>query len=510
MFLPILISTTLFLTPVWTSRTFDFSWGSAGENYEYVFEVYTDRELTNLYMALPPTTNTYVNPVYHDTGLFFQRIKYYPISSPNDFSYSYLGQFYLNLEKGIVSEDIPYFPPEEEEGQEENQIEEEIVTLPLPQEEEELIEEEQEVLGISHFNYSLPSLVDYREVIPPLVPKTDTKINVANRSTVCKISLLRNEEETSVKSWDCNIDIQVTEVKYVDLKKYITLDVSGKYPERINAQIQIYTCKAFSVFDSSTWGKCKEILFDTYNGEISLFNTVYLKVNGKTQVNSQFSFTDTNFWIKNILKEDISSKDIKLNMTLYSQFKGKQWYELEYIVRKDISLPKLEKGYSTKPFEFPLDRLIGVTQWHGCTQYQCPHKGIDFGARLNSVLAIGDGKVVNVGFDRYGGECNQGGNFVIVRHDNGMHSAYIHLDSYSVKIGSKVKKGGLIGISGNTGKKNCQPLGYHLHFEVRNGLSSSTHVNPVDFVNVDWSLIPTLGTKQFPGRLGGDNPHPTF
>ena len=110
MFLPILISTTLFLTPVWTSRTFDFSWGSAGENYEYVFEVYTDRELTNLYMALPPTTNTYVNPVYHDTGLFFQRIKYYPISSPNDFSYSYLGQFYLNLEKGIVSEDIPYFP----------------------------------------------------------------------------------------------------------------------------------------------------------------------------------------------------------------------------------------------------------------------------------------------------------------------------------------------------------------------------------------------------------------
>ena len=32
----------------------------------------------------------------------------------------------------------------------------------------------------------------------------------------------------------------------------------------------------------------------------------------------------------------------------------------------------------------------------------------------------------------------------------------------------------------------------------------------MDFVNVDWSLIPTLGTKQFPGRLSGDNPHPTF
>ncbi len=494
MFLPILISTSLLLTPIWTSKEIHFDWDIAVENHEYIFEAYTDRELTDLYMTLPPTTNLYVNPVYHDTGLFFQRLKHYPISSPDEYSYSYLGQFYLNLEKGFLSEDIPYFFPEEE-------IEEETEIPP---------QAEEEVKGVSHFNYSLPSLIDYREAIPPLLPKTDIKNDIANKSLECKISLLKEDEQTSVKSWDCNIDIQITDIKYIDWERYITLDVSGKYPESINAQILIYTCKPFSVFDTSTWGKCSEILVDTFNGELSIFNSVYLEINGKSQVNSQFSFTDTQFWIKNILKEDISTKSIKLNMSLYSQFKSKDWYELEYVVRKDISLPKLEKGYSTKPFTFPLDRLIGVTQWHGCTVYQCPHKGIDFGSRLNRVLAIGDGKVTDLGFDRYGGECNQGGKYVIVRHDSGMYSAYIHLDSYSVNIGNKVKKGDLIGISGNTGMKNCQPLGYHLHFEVRKSSSSSTHLNPVDFVNVDWGLIPTLGSKQFPGRLGGDNPHPTF
>ncbi len=91
-----------------------------------------------------------------------------------------------------------------------------------------------------------------------------------------------------------------------------------------------------------------------------------------------------------------------------------------------------------------------------------------------------------------------------------MHSAYIHLESFAVKKNQKVKKGDLIGISGNTGRKNCQPLKYHLHFEVRKGLNSSTHLNPVNFVDVDWASIPTLGYKQSPGRLGGDNPHPGY
>ena len=157
-----------------------------------------------------------------------------------------------------------------------------------------------------------------------------------------------------------------------------------------------------------------------------------------------------------------------------------------------------------------MDRDIGVTQWYGCTQYQCPHKGIDFGSRLNKVLSIGDGTVVKIGYDKYGGECNQGGNFVILKHTNGMYSTYFHLDSYSVSIGNTVKKGDMIGISGNSGKWNCQNLGYHLHFETRKSLPSSSHINPAGYIDVDWNMIPTIGKDIYPGRLTGENPHPNF
>ena len=91
-----------------------------------------------------------------------------------------------------------------------------------------------------------------------------------------------------------------------------------------------------------------------------------------------------------------------------------------------------------------------------------------------------------------------------------MYSTYFHLDSYSVRVGSKVKVGTLIGISGNTGKWNCQSLGYHLHFETRLGRLSSSHVNPVKYINADWNFVPTLNYRVYPGRLTGENPHPNF
>jgi murein DD-endopeptidase MepM/ murein hydrolase activator NlpD len=112
--------------------------------------------------------------------------------------------------------------------------------------------------------------------------------------------------------------------------------------------------------------------------------------------------------------------------------------------------------------------------------------------------------------NKYGGECNQGGNFVIIKHTNGMYSLYFHLKKYLVKVGDNVKRGEQIGISGNSGKANCQPLGYHLHFELRKGLASSTHVNPVEYIDIDWNQISTLGISKYKGRLSGENPHPNF
>ncbi len=164
----------------------------------------------------------------------------------------------------------------------------------------------------------------------------------------------------------------------------------------------------------------------------------------------------------------------------------------------------------SKPFSFPFKEYIGVNQWHGNTAFQKPHTGIDFGAIQKEIVAIGDGEVLGKGWDSYNGECMSGGNYLLVKHTNGMHSSYFHLQSTYADVGKKVKKGEILGVSGNTGSWNCQPLTYHLHFETRLGRSQSTHVNPVDYIAADWSKVLTLNAKSNSGRLSGDNPHPTF
>ena len=491
----ILLSTILSLTPIWESKSVHFSWESKGQGYVYEFETYKDIKLKDLYFKLPPTTKTYVDPIFYDTGKYYQRIKYYQPDTPEIYYYWYLGQFYLNLEYGILSEDIPGNIPgliQEDQDSNDNQDEE-------PQEE-----------NFEQIKFQLPAIPDLREKIKEVFEEdSKTEIKTDNSKEICKISILK-KEDTKIKEWNCDIDIKISDIKYYDWNKYYSLEVKGVYPKSIKAKVSVYKCKEFSITDINTWGKCKEVLADTYTGDLNLIYFSKIYADGKQGTTLNFNFSDSTFEITNSFAEDISEKSVKIYFNVYSQFKSKEWIDLAYTVQKNITVPKAVKTLNTKPFSFPLSKLTGVTQWHGCTQYQCPHKGIDFGAKLNNVISVADGTVADIGFDKYGGECNQGGRYIIIRNTNGMYSAYIHLDSFLVKKGDSVKKGQSIGISGNSGMKNCQPLGYHLHFETRKGFSSSTHRDPVKYINIDWNLIPTLGYRQFPGRLTGDNPHSNF
>ncbi len=489
---PILLSLSILSTnPVWESKEILFQWNNKGVGYEYVVEVYTDPYLHTSYHVTAPTTNTYINIVFTETNKYYWSVKYYPIGS-TIYDYEFMGQFYLNLEHGYYGEDIIYFPPEEEK------------IPPVIEEPTQDIEEEIPVDIPVEEKYELPSDIDCREDIP-----FTSVLGVNTEFQPCNISLLKNGV-TSVTSWDCNLNINISKTSYLDWEKYLTLDIDGTYTNSLDSLIKIYQCKMFSLFDPKTWFRCEKILVDTYSGVMKFTYSGYIQVNGISQSNINFGFSDTSFFLRNIFKEDISQKDVKVILNIYSSVKGKEWIDVEYVVKKDIQIPTLVKAVVKKPFSFPIDRDIGVTQWHGCTAYQCPHKGIDFGARLNRVISVGDGTVVKVGYDKYGGECNQGGNFVIVKHTNGMYSTYFHLERYDVSVGKVLKEGDLIGISGNSGKWNCQNLGYHLHFETRKELSSATHVNPVEYIGIDWNGIPTIGYTQYPKRLTGENPHPNF
>lgn len=82
------------------------------------------------------------------------------------------------------------------------------------------------------------------------------------------------------------------------------------------------------------------------------------------------------------------------------------------------------------------------------------HNGIDLAVPLNTPIKSPMPGVVDAVIS--GGD---GGNQVIIKHDNGYKTGYAHLNKPLVKKGDKIKQGDTIGLSGNTGKST----GPHLH-----------------------------------------------
>lgn len=86
------------------------------------------------------------------------------------------------------------------------------------------------------------------------------------------------------------------------------------------------------------------------------------------------------------------------------------------------------------------------------------HTGQDYAvASGTDVLAAAGGTVTFSGWHDFGG-----GNRVVVDHGNGLSTSYNHMSANLVKVGAKVERGEIVGLSGSTGAST----GPHLHFEV--------------------------------------------
>ena len=85
------------------------------------------------------------------------------------------------------------------------------------------------------------------------------------------------------------------------------------------------------------------------------------------------------------------------------------------------------------------------------------HYGLDIKVQTgDTIYAAFDGKVRISSFQRRGY-----GNFVVIRHNNGIETVYAHLSKKFVVADQNVKSGEPIGLGGNTGRS----FGSHLHFE---------------------------------------------
>lgn len=294
--------------------------------------------------------------------------------------------------------------------------------------------------------------------------------------------------------------------------------------ETIELVIDEYICEKKSLWNIKSWFGCSEKYTKTSTYLVKSTGLVYLNLGKESFYPSLTSSKkDGSQNLKYNLKKDYSGNYFNLHSSIFFTHKLNNETIIKMISNSKTSTSQkvptaviLSTDSGNKPFRFPFSGYIGVTQWHGDTKYQKPHRGIDFGANKEKIYAMADGYIERVGWEKSSDKCKNGGIVLMIKHDNGYYSLYAHLQDYKKangktwKAGERVLRGEQIGTTGNTGLYNCKALGFHLHLETRTKAAWKTDVNPVPLIDVNWDKIPTLNVKNNPGRLSGENPHPTF
>lgn len=125
----------------------------------------------------------------------------------------------------------------------------------------------------------------------------------------------------------------------------------------------------------------------------------------------------------------------------------------------EANLKQMASGYGLR-----VDPIYGTVKMH---------EGMDFACDIGTpVYATGDGTVAAAGWH------SGYGNRIEINHGFGYTTRYAHLSKIAVRAGQSVKRGDLIGYSGNTGKST----GPHVHYEVR---LKDVPQNPVNYYFYD-------------------------
>lgn len=529
----------------------NFKWENTDPNTEYVYQhvTYINGGLDDTRLKIPVDTKEEFTHGFVDNRIYFWEIRYEPKESFEGYYTHKTDPFVFGLNKEIPDSvwDIlaEYNKSEEEVEEEEEEEETEVEEI---KKEEETIEEkeisstkeepeitpekEKEKEKVGEINNPTPEVrknppvkISTKPTISPkpAVQEEDYNWNVKNSSVLgvaemengnrkdedilCRFKY--NKKDNSFEKVFCkNPNIKILKEELYPFLDEYSLYLEGQVQRNVNIQVDTYDC-VFEIFKPKTWFRCNEKFLRSEVITIRPHMFFRINQNGLDVPVRSFSTNGDSFRL--LAGYTRESNNLKLTHTYRIMNKK---YNIFYDLKTEISLnPKIVSDISTKessfkPFGFPLTKIIGVTQWYGFTDYQSPHTGIDFGATKEKIVAVGDGEVVGKGWDSYYGECLSGGNFLKLKHPNGMYTTYFHLEDMYVNTGDLVKKGQIIGKSGNTGAWNCQKLAYHLHFETRLNSNYKSHMNPVPYIDVDWNKVPTLGAQYNPGRISGENPHP--
>lgn len=155
----------------------------------------------------------------------------------------------------------------------------------------------------------------------------------------------------------------------------------------------------------------------------------------------------------------------------------------EEITKKTLEAMNInKKRYTLRviPNGKPLDKITTSSGFgyriHPITKKRQFHRGLDIPANKKTpVRATADGVIEYVQSRNIGSY----GRVIRISHNFGFKTVFAHLNKTMVNVGQVVKKGEIIGLTGNSGRSS----GPHLHYEVR---YANKVLNPKKFIK--WNL----------------------
>ncbi len=154
---------------------------------------------------------------------------------------------------------------------------------------------------------------------------------------------------------------------------------------------------------------------------------------------------------------------------------NKKRASLEYKEAMDIYNASSMQSYISSKFIVPLDTKItsdfGKARVYNDT-LKGYHSGTDFRAQVGVPIQASNDGVVVLAKDRF-----YSGGSIIIDHGQGIYTCYFHMSKFDVEKGQRVKKGQIIGLSGDSGRVT----GPHLHFSAR---VSGVQVDPLQLITL--------------------------
>jgi|TARA_B100000029_G_scaffold183244_1_gene180823 murein DD-endopeptidase MepM/ murein hydrolase activator NlpD len=166
-----------------------------------------------------------------------------------------------------------------------------------------------------------------------------------------------------------------------------------------------------------------------------------------------------------ILEMDVErlSREVNLELNSYESIYAKVQEDISRIA-KIPSIRPVDGGYLNSSYGYRLDPIDNVRRFHQGQDITVP-KG-------TPIYAPADGIVKRAYY--VGGF----GNHIRIDHGGGYSTLFAHLSKFKVKYGQKVKRGDIIGLTGNTGRSTAPHLHYEIHYY-------GTPQNPLDYFFTD-------------------------